>query len=76
MTDKTMHILAGVIVGAGIWGLSLVGSLPVEMLLAGGAVGAAYEFVQVYRGEGDPDIADFFATLAGAALVAGFCWLI
>ncbi len=75
MSDKTLHILAGVIVGAGVWVLTLV-SLPVAILLAGAAVGAAYEFVQVYRGEGDPDIADFFATLAGAALVAGFCWLI
>ena len=75
MTDKTMHILAGVIVGAGVWGLTLV-SLPVAILLAGAAVGIGYEVSQLIRGEGEPDGLDALATLAGAALVAGFCWLI
>ena len=75
MTDKTMHILAGVIVGAGIWALTLV-SLPVAILIAGAAVGIGYEVSQLIRGEGEPDGLDALSTLAGAALVAGFCWLI
>lgn len=75
MTDKTLHILAGVIVGAGIWALSLV-SLPIAILLSGAAMGIGYEVSQLIRGDGEPDGMDALATLFGAALVAGFCWII
>lgn len=68
--DKLLHAAFGAAAALGalalVW-LAKHAAIEIAMLASAIVVGGAYEAVQKYRGEGEPDVRDFVATAIGGA---------
>lgn len=71
--DKQQHLIGGAVVALGtlavLWVAQRFGA-PVAIGVAGTAVGWGFEWLQGFRGEGQPDPRDALTTSAGAWVVA------
>lgn len=66
MNDKLLHLAAGAIIAAPItWA-----GYPVNAVIIAGLAGIAKEYIDRATGRGTPELADFIATVTGAAVVA------
>lgn len=68
--DKLLHAAFGAAAALGALGLVWLAkntAIEIAMLVSAIVVGGAYEAVQKYRGEGEPDVNDFVATALGGA---------
>lgn len=66
--DKQLHIIMGAAVALAAWGLVELArhfGIPIAMGIAAAAVGVAYEVLQGFRNEGEPDPVDAAFTAGG-----------
>lgn len=66
MRDKLLHFAAGAIIAAPITWIGY----PINAVIVAGLAGITKEYIDRATGNGTPELADFIATVMGAAVVA------